>query len=282
MTFSHDARSSLRQSLLAAVRRDERVVGLVEGGSGAEDRVDQWSDLDVFLFIRDADVDTFRQEWRQWTQQFGHLLLAYDPDEDNTVAWTIFEAAPVPLRVDFRFLPASDIDNVRSWPTSPSSLAAFVLCDKTGSHLSEIARSLVGQSQQLPSSQEHITFTSYCNRMWYFLHSAYCKLERGNEWYARISLHIAVLDSLTALLKLEAGATEHWLASFPERNLERVISPTRLNQLNECIPLVGPDALKQAMLNIAYLGRDVCDQIATQHSWDWPREAAEAVIAMLR
>jgi hypothetical protein len=95
-------------------------------------------------------------------------------------------------------------------------------------------------------------------------------------------LHIAVLDSLIALLKLEAGATEHWLASFPERNLERVLSPTRLNQLNECIPLVGPDAMKQAMLNIAHLGRDVCDQIAAQHGWDWPREAAEAVIEMLR
>ncbi|GHO98121.1 hypothetical protein KSF_081690 [Reticulibacter mediterranei] len=153
---SYDARSSLRQALLAAVRCDERVVGLVEGGSGAEDRVDQWSDLDVFLFIRDTDIDVFRREWRQWTQQFGRLLLAYDPDEDNTIAWTIFAADPVPLRVDFRFLPASDIDNVRSWPTSPSSLDAFVLCDKTGSHLSEIASSLVGQSQRLPSSAEAV------------------------------------------------------------------------------------------------------------------------------
>jgi hypothetical protein len=77
-------------------------------------------------------------------------------------------------------------------------------------------------------------------------------------------------------------ATEHWQASFPERNLERVLSPTRLSQLNECIPLVGPDAMKQAMLNIAYPGRDVCDHLATQHGEDWLREAAEAVIAMLR
>jgi hypothetical protein len=71
------------------------------------------------------------------------------------------------------------------------------------------------------------------------------------------------------------------LASFPERNLERVLSPMRLSQLNECIPLVGPDAIKQAMLNIAYLGRDVCGHLATQHGVDWPREAAEAVIGML-
>ena len=35
------------------------------------------------------------------------------------------------------------------------------------------------------------------------------------------------------------------------------------------------------MHNTAVLGRGVCETLATQHGWNWPREAAEAVIQML-
>jgi hypothetical protein len=282
MTHSIDARASLRQALQDTAQHDERIVGLLEGGAGAEGRVDRWSDLDVFLFIRDTDLEGFRKAWKPWTKQFGHLLLAYNPNEDSSIAWTIFEAHPVPLRVDFRFIEASQIESVRQWPTNPQSLKTFVLCDKTDSQLSEVARSLVGHSQELPAAQHCCTFESHCNRMWYFLHSAFCKLERGDEWYARITLHIAVLDSLIALLKLEAGAVERWLASFPEWKLERALSAQRLSQLNSCIPSAGANGLRQAMLTIAYLGREVCEHLAGQHGWSWPSSAAEAVIEMLR
>ncbi|WP_165422867.1 aminoglycoside 6-adenylyltransferase [Ktedonosporobacter rubrisoli] len=276
-----EARASFKQSLLEVVRTDDRIVGLLEGGSGAEGRVDPWSDLDVFLFIQDAQIEQFRQEWRQWSRQFGQLLLAYDPDEDGAIAWTIFQTESSPLRVDFRFMPASQIEEVRSWPTSPQALDAFVLYDKTDGHLSEVAKALVGSSQRLPASQELGTFESHCNRMWYFLHTAFCKFKRGDYWYTRVTLHIAALDSLIALLRLEAGAVERWQASFPEWKLEQALPPARLRQLNGCIPLQSPEDLRQAMLQTAYLGRDVCRNIATQHGWSWPDAAAEAIIEML-
>lgn len=275
------ARASFRQSLLEAVQADERIVGLLEGGSGGERRVDQWSDLDVFLFLNDADMEAFLQTWETWIEPCGRLLLAYHPDGQAIIAWTIFDVDPVPLRVDFRFFPASQIESVRTWPTSPHTLEEFVLVDKTHGKLSAVAQNLVGQPQRLPDGEEAETFEQFCNRMWYFLHSAYCKLQRGDQWYARISFHIAVLDSLIALLKLEAGVVERWLASFPTWKLERFLSQTRMEQLNTCIPLVGPEALKLAMYNTALLGQDVCETLATQHGWKWPHEAAEAVIQML-
>ena len=280
MVQSH-ARASFRQCLLAAVQADKRIVGLLEGGSGGERRVDQWSDLDIFLFLNDADMEAFMQTWKTWIERCGRLLLAYHPDGQAIIAWTIFHADPVPLRVDFRFFPTSQVDTIRAWPTSPHVLEEFVLVDKTHGKLSAVAQNLVGQSQRLPVSEEAETYEQFCNRMWYFLHSAYCKLQRGDQWYARISFHIAVLDSLIALLKLEAGVVERWLASFPTWKLERFLSQTRMEQLNTCIPLVGPEALKLAMYNTALLGQDVCETIATQHQWKWPLEAAEAVIQML-
>ena len=275
------ARASFRQSLLKVVQADKRIVGLLEGGSGGERRVDQWSDLDVFLFLNDADMEAFMQTWKTWIEQCGYLLLAYHPEGQVIIAWTIFHADPLPLRVDFRFFPTSQIETIRTWPTSPHTLEEFVLVDKTHGKLSAVAQNLVSQSQRLPDSQEAETFDQFCNRMWYFLHSAYCKLQRGDQWYARISFHIAVLDSLIALLKLEAGIVERWLASFPTWKLEHFLSQTRMEQLNACIPLVGPEALKLAMYNTAQLGQDVCETLATQRGWMWPREAAEAVIQML-
>lgn len=277
-----NARIHFRQRLIEAVQSDERTVGLLQGGSGSEERADQWSDLDVFLYVRDADLEAFLQEWKRWIESCGHLLMAYHPEDQADIAWTIFHADPVPLRVDFRFIPASQIESVRIWPTSPRSLKDIILDDKTKGELSEAAGSLIGRSQKLLDTQQESTFEQYCNRMWYFLHSAFCKLERGDQWYARISFHLAVLDSLIALLKLESGAVERWLASFPSWKLERVLSPTRLEQLDTCIPLPGAEGLKQAMLNTALLGRDVCETLATQNKWSWPRAAGEEVIRMIK
>ena len=268
-----NARLHFRQRLIEAVQSDERIVGLLQAGSGSEGHADQWSDLDVFLFVRDADLEAFLQEWKRWIESCGQLLLAYHPEGQMGIAWSIFHADPVPLRVDFRFIPASQIESVRNWPTSPRSLKDIVLDDKTNGELSEAAGSLLGRSQKLPDSQQESTFEQYCNRMWYFLHSAFCKLERGDQWYARISFHLAVLDSLIALLKLESGAVERWLASFPSWKLEGSLSPTRLAQLDACIPLPGAEELKRAMLNTALLGRDICDSLAARHNWTWPRSA---------
>lgn len=277
-----NARLHFRQCLIQVVQTDERIVGLLQGGSGSEGRADQWSDLDVFLYVRDADLEAFLHEWKNWIKSCGHLLLAYHPEGQMEIAWSIFHADPVPLRVDFRFIPASQIESIRAWPTSPRSLEDIVLDDKTNGELSEAAQSLLGHSQKLPDAHFESTFEQYCNRMWYFLHSAFCKLERGDQWYARISFHLVVLDSLIALLKLESGATERWLASFPSWKLERALSPTRLEQLDACIPPPGAEGFKQAMLNTAYLGIDVCNKLANRHSWTWPRAAAEEVMRMIK
>ncbi len=57
------ARAALLRRLRETVERDERIVGLVDYGSGGEGRLDEWSDFDVALFIRDADLDAFGRDW---------------------------------------------------------------------------------------------------------------------------------------------------------------------------------------------------------------------------
>src|SRR5690348_15649779 len=93
------ARASLLQHVLAAARTDERVVGVVDYGSSSEGRGDEWSDLDLTLFIREADYDAFARDWKRWAEQFGTLLLAYIGGVGHP--WTVYAAQPIPVRVDF-------------------------------------------------------------------------------------------------------------------------------------------------------------------------------------
>jgi len=70
------ARKNLVQHIIEAAKDDERIVGLLDYGSSSEGRVDEWSDVDISVFIRDSDIEAFKRDWKTWAAQFGNLLLA--------------------------------------------------------------------------------------------------------------------------------------------------------------------------------------------------------------
>lgn len=52
----------LRQRAIDAARVDPRISGVLDYGSRSEGRDDEWSDVDIAVFIRDADYDAFDAE----------------------------------------------------------------------------------------------------------------------------------------------------------------------------------------------------------------------------
>src|SRR5690349_14561345 len=121
------ARLALVARLIAAAAAAPRIVGLPDYGSSSEGRVDQWSDVDVALFIRDADFAAFERDWKAWAAQLGDLLLAYVGGVGHP--WTVYDADPIPLRADFNFDPESALPKVATWPNAPLSAATLVLYD---------------------------------------------------------------------------------------------------------------------------------------------------------
>ena len=71
MVEVNNARMQVLNKLIDAAERDPRVVGLVDYGSGSEGRADEWSDVDVAFFIRDAELEAFEDGWN------GHRSLAH-------------------------------------------------------------------------------------------------------------------------------------------------------------------------------------------------------------
>jgi hypothetical protein len=253
------------------------MVGLVDYGSTSEGRGDEWSDVDVALFVRDDDLEAFQRDWVSWAGQFGRLLLAYIGGVGHP--WAVYEAEPAPLRVDFAFHPASRPEVMQEWPNSPVSAEAMVLYDGTGGQLTAVARQLVGRS--LSPDDLARTFEIKCGDFWYYAIRVYGKILRGDEWGARYEYNYIVTGLLCDLLRLEAGAVDRWQVSHSASGIERAISRERLDALNRCIPDASRSDLVRALRSAALLGRDVCASIAAQHQWTWPEGVADRTLQML-
>ena len=271
------AQAQMREQLIAAARADPRIVGLLNDGSHSRGCADAWSDLDVSVFLRDEDFEAFTQTWVDWASQFGALLLAYISHVGHP--WTVYAAAPVPLRVDFDFHRAAEIERVAQWPVSPSSVEAMLWYDGTGGQLRARVEQLVGKSLRPANLQA--AFDQQCGDLWYELLHTFSQLRRGGHWVARQTFHCRVLEALLFLLRLEAGAVEQWQATPAARAVEGGVSPERLQQLNACIPGPGPLQLHQALQRTAVLGRAVCVVIAGRHGWSWPQTLAGQTVQLL-
>ncbi|HEU5480160.1 MAG TPA: hypothetical protein VFU90_10030, partial [Candidatus Tumulicola sp.] len=110
MEHDKDQRSAMKQRIIAAARTDDRIVGLVDYGSGGEGRADDLSDVDVAVFVRDDAYDAFARDWQVWAAQFGSPLLAYRGRYRHP--WCVYDTQPVPLRVDFDLHRASHAGRV--------------------------------------------------------------------------------------------------------------------------------------------------------------------------
>ena len=129
-----DVRRTVKRSIIESARTDFRIVGCLDYGSTSEGRGDAWSDLDFALFIQDADLPAFEKNWKQWAAQFGDLLLAFISGVGHP--WVVYDANPMPLRVDFAFHPASTTDRILTWPNAPASVEAMVLYDDSNGQIS--------------------------------------------------------------------------------------------------------------------------------------------------
>lgn len=268
----------VKQGIVEAARRDPRIVGVVDYGATSEGRGDEWSDLDIALFLRDDDLDAFEANWVGWASQFGTLLLAYIGGVGHP--WAVYDARPVPLRADLAFRRESAVEDILTWPTAPTSVEAMVWYDATGGKLTACVGQIVGQSLAPPDL--HGTFDQVCGDFWYYLLRTSARLWRGELWAARYDFNFVIVGNLLALLRLEAGATERWRASSAPVEIERVLAPARLSVLERCIPGPGQAGLKQAMVDAAALGFEVCEAIARQRGWTWPRTLARQVEPLLR
>lgn len=269
-------RGALQAHVVVAARADPRIVGLLDYGSHSEGRGDEWSDVDLSVFIRDEDYDAFEAGWVAWAGGFGRLLLAFVGDIGNH--WTVYDGAIKPIRADFALHRASAMPTLVAWPNAPLSVGHMVLLDKTGGALSTLVAQTVGRD--LGPDDVPRRFELVCANFWYYADRTWSKLQRGPNWAVRFDIDFIMMGSLMALLRLEAGRVERWRASDAAANIERDISAARLAQLNACIPGPMPGELAPALRRMLHLGREVSAGAAARYQRSWPIELADHLVAL--
>jgi len=270
-------RDLMAERILAEARRNPRIVGLVDIGSSNRGQGDDLSDLDLGVFVRDEDKEVFEAGWKAWAGQFGPLLLAYIGGVGHP--WVVYDATPVPLRVDFAFRRKSEVEEVLTWTTAPSSVEAMIWYDETGGALVRCVEQIVGQS--LAPADLRATFDQVCGDLWYYLLRTDARIQRRELWAARHDYSFAITGNLLALLRLEAGAVERWRGTLAASRIEAVLTEDRLAQLEGTVPGRSETELRRGMLEAARLGYEVSARVARDHDWDWPERLARQVIVLL-
>jgi hypothetical protein len=261
--------------LLAAAATDARIVGVLDYGSTSEHRGDQWSDVDLVLFLRAADSAAFEREWETWLGQFGPVLLAYICGLGKP--WAVLDALPLPLRVDFNFYPDTELDRILEWPCAPASVAAMVLYDATGGAITGRVSQIVRQA--LGPADPAVAFTQVSGDFWYYALRTWVKVLRGQRLVAQHEFTAIMLANLAALLRLEAGATERWRNSSAVQGIEQAVSTARAAAFAECF-VRGEADIERAFVAAVRLAQSACQSIASRHGWLWPTELAAQVVAL--
>jgi hypothetical protein len=100
----------LVETTIAAAQTDPRVVGLTATGSAATGVMDEYSDLDFVVVCRNEDHPSVLRDAPAFAASLGPLLSAFTGEHVREPRLLLCLYGPPPLRVDLKFVAASDFD----------------------------------------------------------------------------------------------------------------------------------------------------------------------------
>ena len=94
--------AALLQQALEGLRRDERVLAVLLGGSLVNGDADEESDIDLTVVVDDAVVDEFTGEWRHWLERIGPPVLASPGPMPNLITSLMRDGLRLDVTVERR------------------------------------------------------------------------------------------------------------------------------------------------------------------------------------
>jgi predicted nucleotidyltransferase len=255
MTMDHESNldqlpehRALLERAVAYFRADDRVTGLILGGSLARGGVDIFSDVDLYIVVRDEEFDAIFAERDIAAETTGAPLFRFvvDPVPGGSRDYIVTYQGPI--KVDFMYLKESDLKPAPKWAGCP------VLKDATGSLATLVARSAnappptFGREELKDINQK---FWTWC---WY----VFGKIMRGELWEAVDGIHSIRTLALVPLLD--------WMAGRPHegyRRLENKLDRETASRLRATVVAPRVQSLYAALQAEISLFRDlravVCD-----------------------
>ncbi len=211
---------------------DVRVIGLVAGGSLARGGADFYSDIDLYVVVRDEAFKQIFAERNSIAEVVGSPLFGFtvDPMPGGSIDHVVVYEGPV--KFDFMYLQQSDLKPDPKW------VGCVVLKDVNGRVGAVVTRS-EGLAPPQPSTQELLELNQeFWSRCWY----VFGKIARGELWEA--------LDGLHSIRGLAIVPLLDWGAERPHegyRRLERKTHPEEASRLMATVAAVERQALYEAL-----------------------------------
>jgi len=269
-------RNQILTSLLDVARADERILGVIDYGSGGQGRADEWSDIDLVFVARNESADDFQRNWRTWIARFGELLLAYPGITGTPCA--VFSTPWLPVRLDCTFYgEAKALVEIPKWEVKPARVEEMLLLDRSGGRLRACIEGLL-QNESAAVDIAH-AFERTAGDFWYFTLRAAACLARGQLWAERHN-HQIIMDRLAGLVRLRTGTLKDW-QKRPIFGLERDVPAEYLDALPDCFRLETAQEIAASLRASARLAATLCAEIAAMHQLDWPERLAAEVASLL-
>jgi predicted nucleotidyltransferase len=258
----------LLERAVARLRDDARVVALVVGGSLAHGLADPYSDVDLYVVVRDETFDGVLAERDAVAGGVGSPLFAFDVDPvpgGSTDRIVVYEGPDgFPVKFDLMYLKESDLEPAPKWSGCP------VLKDEGGRAAAVVARS-EGLAPPPPSPEALLELNQ---KFWTLCWYAFGKIVLGELWEALDGLHNIRGLALVPLLDFAAGKPHEGY-----RRLEGKLDPETASRLKATLSPLEPEALYAALRAEMELFRDLRAAVFDRHELVFdpaPEEALEA------
>jgi hypothetical protein len=175
----------------AIFSQDQRLAGFSAGGSWGKPYFDEFSDLDIVVAVYDVDFEAVMSQRERFLPLLGELLSWYQHYSDKRILVALYDAPPLLLHVDFKWVKLSDYAQRVENPT--------VIWERAGE-----------LSQIIATTPFHFPFLSLQtveDGIWTWLHYVLTKLGRGEVMEAALYLAELQLHTIAPLMLHKNGRT---------------------------------------------------------------------------
>jgi len=258
---------------VARLREDERVVALVLGGSLARGAADPYSDVDLYVVVRDAAFDAALAERDAIAGAVGSTLFAFDVDPvpGGSTDRIVLYGGPdgEPIKFDFMYLQESDLEPAPKW-------AGRAVLEDEGGRVGSVVAGSEGLAPLPPKPEE---LRELNQKFWTLCWYVFGKIVRGELWEALDGLHNIRSLTLVPLLDWAAGSAHEGY-----RRLEGKLDAETASRLAATLSPLEPEALHAALRAEVELFRGLRAEVFGRHGLSFdpaPEEALEAEMGRL-
>jgi predicted nucleotidyltransferase len=250
---------------IAACQADERIVAAFLGGSYAEDRADQYSDLDLYFITTDQAYEAFLAEREHFIRLLGEPWFLEDFGRSHGYFVMFSNGADC----EVWFGRESNFHDIHGGPYR-------VLLDKKGILAGEVLPMHVAE----PAKQTEL-LRQELNGFWHELSHFIKAMGRRQLWFAYGELEV-MRQICVNLARLRYNFSDAGVGEEPYFKVEKALPVEQLSPLETTCGLMEYESMLQAGLVICRFYQEIAPTLAKAHHLPYPAGLEQMLVGQLK